>query len=37
MLRLALLSTSVALALIATPVLAQTCSEYNGNDTVATR
>jgi hypothetical protein len=37
MLRLALLSTAVAMTLIATPVIAQTFSDYNGNDTVATR
>ena len=35
--RLALLATAVSLTLIATPVLAQTFSDYNGNDTVATR
>lgn len=35
--RLALLSTAVSLTLVATPVLAQTFSDYNGNDTVATR
>jgi hypothetical protein len=35
--RLALLSTAVSLSLLATPVLAQTFSDYNGNDTVATR
>ena len=35
--RLALLSTAVSLTLLATPVLAQTFSDYNGNDTVATR
>ena len=37
MLRLALLSTAVATTLVATPVLAQTFSAPNGNDTVATR
>ena len=37
MTRLALLATAVALTLGATPVLAQTFSDYNGNDTVATR
>jgi hypothetical protein len=37
MLRLALLSTSVGLTIIATPVLAQTFSAPNANDTVATR
>jgi len=35
--RLALLATAVTLTLGATPVLAQTFSDYNGNDTVATR
>ena len=35
--RLALLSTAVSLSLLATPVLAQTFSDYNGKDTVATR
>jgi hypothetical protein len=35
--RLAFLSTAVSLTLVATPVLAQTFSDYNGNDTVATR
>ena len=35
--RLALLATAVSLTLGATPVLAQTFSDYNGNDTVATR
>ena len=35
--RVALLSTAVSLTLFATPVLAQTFSDYNGNDTVATR
>jgi hypothetical protein len=35
--RLALLSTAVSLSLLATPVLAQTFSDYSGNDTVATR
>ena len=35
--RLALLSTAVSLSLLATPVLAQTFSGPNGNDTVATR
>ena len=35
--RLALLATAVSLTLVATPVLAQTFSGYNGNDTVATR
>jgi hypothetical protein len=35
--RLALLSTAVSLSLLATPVLAQTFSDYNGNDTVAAR
>jgi|SRR5579872_3775624 len=35
--RLALLSTAVSLTLVATPVLAQTFSDYNGNDTVATK
>jgi hypothetical protein len=35
--RLALLSTAVSLSLLATPVFAQTFSDYNGNDTVATR
>jgi hypothetical protein len=37
MTRLALLATAVTLTLGATPVLAQTFSDYNGNDTVATR
>jgi hypothetical protein len=37
MTRLALLATAVSLTLGATPVLAQTFSDYNGNDTVATR
>jgi hypothetical protein len=37
MLRLALLSTAVSLTLFATPVFAQTFSDYNGKDTVATR
>jgi hypothetical protein len=37
MARLALLATAVSLTLDATPVLAQTFSDYNGNDTVATR
>ena len=37
MTRLALLATAVTLSLGATPVLAQTFSSYNGNDTVATR
>jgi hypothetical protein len=37
MTRLALLSTAVSLSLLATPVLAQTFSAPNGNDTVATR
>src|SRR6478672_2157944 len=37
MLRLALLSTAAALTLAATPVIAQTFSDYNGNDRVATR
>ena len=35
--RLTLLATAVSLSLGATPVLAQTFSDYNGNDTVATR
>ena len=35
--RLALLATAVSLTLGATPVLAQTFSDYNGKDTVATR
>jgi hypothetical protein len=35
--RLALLSAAVSLSLLATPVLAQTFSAPNGNDTVATR
>lgn len=35
--RLALLSTAVSLSLLATPVFAQTFSDYNGKDTVATR
>jgi hypothetical protein len=34
--RLALLSTAVSLSLLATPVLAGTFTDYNGNDTVAT-
>jgi hypothetical protein len=37
MTRLALLATAVTLTLGATPVLAQTFSDNNGNDTVATR
>jgi hypothetical protein len=37
MTRLALLATAVTLTLDATPVLAQTFSDYNGKDTVATR
>jgi hypothetical protein len=37
MTRLALLSTAVSLSLLATPVLAQTFTAPNGNDTVATR
>ena len=37
MTRLALLATAVTLTLGATPVLAQSFSSYNGNDTVATR
>jgi hypothetical protein len=37
MTRLALLATAVTLTLGATPVLAQTFSAPNGNDTVATR
>src|SRR3984957_9674083 len=37
MTRLALLATAVTLSLGATPVLAQTFSAPNGNDTVATR
>jgi hypothetical protein len=37
MTRLALLSTAVSLSLLATPALAQTFSDYNGKDTVATR
>jgi hypothetical protein len=37
MTRLALLATAVTLTLGATPVLAQTFSDYNGKDTVATR
>jgi hypothetical protein len=37
MTRLALLAAAVTLTLGATPVLAQTFSDYNGNDTVATR
>ncbi|HEY1863397.1 MAG TPA: hypothetical protein VGG77_06845 [Roseiarcus sp.] len=37
MTRLALLATAVSLTLGATPVLAQTFSDYNGKDTVATR
>jgi hypothetical protein len=37
MTRLALLATAVTLTLGASPVLAQTFSDYNGNDTVATR
>ena len=36
MTRLALLATAVTLTLGATPVLAQTFSDYNGNDSVAT-
>ena len=35
--RLALLATAVTLTLGATPVLAQTFSDYNGKDAVATR
>jgi hypothetical protein len=35
--RSALLSAAVSLPLLATPVLAQTFTDYNGNDTVATR
>ncbi len=35
--RLALLSAAASLSLLATPVFAQTFSDYNGNDTVATR
>ena len=35
--RLALLATAVSLTSRATPVLAQTFSAHNGNDTVATR
>jgi hypothetical protein len=35
--RLTLLSTAVSLSLLATPVLAQTFSAPNGNDSVATR
>jgi hypothetical protein len=35
--RLAFLLTAISLTLVATPVLAQTFSDYNGNDTVATR
>lgn len=35
--RLTLLATAVSLTLGATPVLAQTFSDYNGKDTVATR
>ena len=35
--RIALLATAVSLTLGATPVLAQTFSDYNGKDTVATR
>ena len=34
--RLALLSTAISLSLLATPVLAGTFTDYNGNDTVAT-
>jgi hypothetical protein len=37
MTRLALLATAVTLTLGATPVLAQTFSDYNGKDSVATR
>jgi hypothetical protein len=37
MLRLVLLSTAAALTLAATPVIAQTFSDNNGNDRVATR
>ena len=37
MTRLALLATAVTLTLGATPVLAWTFTDYNGNDTVATR
>jgi hypothetical protein len=37
MTRLALLATAVTLTLGATPVVAQTFSDYNGKDTVATR
>ena len=37
MTRLALLATAVTLTMGATPVLAQTFSDYNGKDTVATR
>jgi hypothetical protein len=37
MTRLALLATAVTLTLSATPVLAQTFSDYNGKDAVATR
>jgi hypothetical protein len=36
MTRVALLATAVTLTLGATPVLAGTFSDYNGNDTVAT-
>jgi hypothetical protein len=35
--RLALLASAITLTLGATPVLAQTFSDYNGKDTVATR
>jgi hypothetical protein len=35
--RSALLLAAVSLPLLATPVLAQTFTDYNGNDTVATR
>jgi hypothetical protein len=34
--RLALFSTAISLSLLATPVLAGTFTDYNGNDTVAT-
>ena len=37
MTRLALLATAVTLTLGSTPVLAQTFSDYNGKDSVATR
>jgi hypothetical protein len=37
MTRLALLATAVTLTLGETPVLAQTFTDYNGKDTVATR